>query len=393
MIRKMIKSAVVGMAMMSVVGSAQAAQIDINIYGASAQYLFWNDAADNFLIAQGCTGVAQAEYSDKKHGITRGTCGANTVYIRYTSKASYDGIRAVKCQDPEGLSAGCPSACYRRMADETATNFTTKVVSALSCEDVTIGASDVEADAFNQESHGALKGHLGGVWTDRFINGVDDSGLNSYRPLVVPFGFFKNNSVPYTNLTRLMAVHLFSGQVNNWQSFDMAQDNQDVVVCLRHAGSGTHATLDAAVMRGDLPLVIEENQVPFLGSVKWFNDGSSDMMKCIDQNAGAIGYADSDALKNPATYPNTSAVTYMGVSAVKANVVQGMYDFWSAQWLFESPTDANYGTTHSWVTALNTFASNPANLPASTQAFWATQSEMKVTKANSFAFPTRTVEP
>ncbi len=393
MIRKMIKSAVVGVAMLSAVGSAQAAEVNINIYGASAQYLFWNDAADNFLLARGCTGVVQAEDSTKKHGITKGTCGADTVYIRYSAKASYDGIRAMKCVDPEGLSAGCPNACYRKMANEAATDFGTHVVGSLACKDVTIGASDVEAGAFDQESHGALKGPHGGAWTDRTISNVDDSGLTSYRPLVVPFAFFKNNTVPYTNMTRLMAVHIFSGQVNDWQSFDMSQASQGVTVCLRHAGSGTHATIDAAVMRADGNLLIEENQLSFLGSIKWFNDGSSDMMKCINENEGAVGYADADALKNPATYANTSVMNYQGAAPSKANVVQGVYDFWSAQWLFESPTEPTYAATHPYVTALNTFASNPANLPSTTAAYWATQSEMKVTKANSFAFPTRTMEP
>jgi hypothetical protein len=36
---------------------------------------------------------------------------------------------------------------------------------------------------------------------------------------------------------------------------------------------------------------------------------------------------------------------------------------------------------------LNAFAEDPANLPTSKAAFWATQSEMNVEKANDFAMP------
>ena len=40
----------------------------------------------------GCTGVQQAEDAAGKNGITVGTCGTDNLTIRYTSKASYDGI-------------------------------------------------------------------------------------------------------------------------------------------------------------------------------------------------------------------------------------------------------------------------------------------------------------
>jgi len=124
-IKKVLKSAVIGAAMLGLAGTAQAAT-EINLYGASAQYLFWNDAADGFLTAKGCSTVQQAEDAAGKSGITRGyACtglpGSPDVIIRYKSKASYDGIRAMKGIDPDNQ---CPveGSLYRPMADENNTD-------------------------------------------------------------------------------------------------------------------------------------------------------------------------------------------------------------------------------------------------------------------------------
>jgi ABC-type phosphate transport system substrate-binding protein len=385
MIKKLLKATVVGASMFAMVGAASAATQNINIYGASAQYNFWNDAADNFLLQKGCTSIQKAAGSGttKNHGITRGTCGSDTWYIRYSAKASYDGIRAMKCMDPDGTS-GCTNPCERKLADETTTNWSTGVVTSLACKDVNIGASDVEAGAIaGMESHGQLKGHMGGGDVDRVMDAstIYDTGLKNYRPIVVPFAFFKNISVPYSNLSKMMAVHIFSGQIWDWSDFDDTVASQAVTVCLRHAGSGTHATLNAVVMAKSAPLLIEEDSAGNSGAVVWFNDSSSDMVKCVEDLAGSVGYADADQTFNAA---KATRMTYEGVTAEKKNIVNGQYPFWSAQWLY---VDAI--VPGSPIHQLATWAANPANMPSTRQAFWAAKDEMLVDKANSFSFPVR----
>lgn len=384
MIKTLIKSAIIGVSIFALVGAANA-EVNINIYGASAQYKFWNDAADDFLLSKGCTSIQQAAgndtYGTKKHGITTGDCSGETWYIRYSARASFDGIRAMQCIDPDNVSP-CTNKCERQLADETNTDWSGGVVQGLACKDVTIGASDVEAGAFQQESHGQVDGHLGGGWVDRVMDSstIYDTGLGNYRPIVVPFAFFKHNSVPFTNLSRMMAVHLFSGQIDDWQDFDPSVSSLPVTLCMRHAGSGTHATLDAAVMAGGGNLMIYEwPSAP----VAWFNESSSDLMACVDAFSGAVGYADAD--KNAGgDYPNAVLLDYQGVSPVKANIVNGQYPFWAAQWLFVDSV-----TPGSPEDQLATWAAVPANMPASRAPYWAAQQEMKVTKANSFTFPTR----
>jgi hypothetical protein len=282
----------------------------------------------------------------------------------------------------------------------------------------------VAGETFGQESHGALKGPSGGVWFDSTALPFDTTGLENCRPINVPFSFFAHEDTKVVgglfladatlypfwssyyawwtpgdskqNLTRLMATLIFSGSVTNWSDFGYPA--QPITVCLRHAGSGTHATLDAAVMRGDATLLKDEalpGSFPVLMGwvpVTYFNKGSSDMMRCIrDAGPGAIGYADSD--KNGAnpdgslgSYPTVRALKYMGKFGVAFTLINGQYDFWSAQWLYflanEDPA------TKAKILELCAFASDPTNMPDSRRAYWTTAGEMKVEKANDFAWPT-----
>lgn len=424
MFKSIAKGLLVGAMALGFATTAGATVYEINIYGASAQYKFWNNAADDFHASKLCAAadIYGARDAGKKHGISvcagqdgfGGLTGAgyngdnNTYVIRYSSKASYDGIRSVQGLNPDGVDADCGDDGMRKMADEDNTTFPSGsegVVSGYKCCDVTIGASDVAAETFDQESHGDLLGHTPGSWQDRVIKDITmDPDYLVYRPVVVPFSFFANVDVPFNNMTRLMAVSIFSGQVIDWSDFDPDYTGgKEIVVCMRHAGSGTVATLNAAVMRKDNNLVI--NQVgPFdflhlinSSPVTYFYDGSSDIMNGIQNNGGfadgaAVGYADSDKISSittpPATgYTNCKRMTYQGVVGDRKNIVNGQYDFWSAQWLFESNDDPQ--PIQDLVADLADFASDPAHIPTANSNWWAAQDEMKWEKANDFAYPSK----
>lgn len=399
MFKRSMQLLVIFMAIIGFAGLASA-RVDINLYGASAQFLYWNDAADNFLTGLGCSGVKQATDSGgKTHGITTGECdlgsGTETVYIRYTSKASYDGIYA--CIGDPNVPGGQPSCAstgprYREMADPNGITWAPGGATKKACYKVTLGCSDVAGTTFGQYSEGQLKGHKGGGWITRYIPPIPipcpPICNPPYRPLVVPFGFFANKAVqnggnkPVDNLTTLQAIMVFSGDAWNWADFDPNYPVKDIIACLRHAGSGTHATLDAAVFRADGTLLTTE-AAPYV----YFNDGSGDMMKCIDENAGedtgsfaAVGYADADQ----SVGANTHAINYNGAPASKNNIMKGVHSFWSYQNIYECEAS---DPAHALVVELMDFASDPANLPASKAAWWAAVNEMNVEKANDFAFP------
>lgn len=424
--KKSIKTLAVAASVLALAGTAQAATVDINVYGASAQFLFWNAAAVNFLGSRGCTGVTQATDSSGKHGITSATCGSDTVNIRYSSKASFESCRSLKgTTNPDS----CPSPTQRLMASSVT------APSTLTCQAVTLGASDVAGNSFVQESYGEKYGPMGGGYYAVTLTGEDCSGLTYHNPLKVPFGFFVNKGVTakqclpplatvnqyeycmtdancggaagscatdtINNITRLQAVNIFSGAAANWADFGAYFTAQPITACLRHAGSGTHATLDYAVVRGNgwggTIAAFEDQGTTYPGRI-WFNEGSGDMMKCINgantldaittndttSVMGGIGYADAD--QGLSSYTNVKAVKYNGHMGTRWNIRNGAYDFWSSQFVYELPS-AQSAAQKTWVANILAYMSNPANIPSSKANYWAASDEMKFNKDNDQVYP------
>lgn len=436
MLKKIVKGALIGAAALMIAAPAQAT-IEVHLFGASAQYKFWTDAAPKFLNDPISVGGAEcldgvdhaktkgfniAPWSKRDTGAARGfNCQGvgEDVVITYTTFASIKGIQAVKgsvaddgCANPDergvpdwnDLDGDLLSVTWLPYGGPAGT------VDDLYCQDVKIGASDVAGETFGQESHGQLLGPNLGGWYDSFANPEDTTGLENCQPIVVPFSFFGDDGLPVIpvggqgNLTRLQAVSIFSGQVNDWSDFGYGA--LPIIACLRHAGSGTHATLDAAVMRGDSPLLKDEalpgSYPVFMGwtPITYFNKGSSDMMKCIrdanngnvgaENGDGAIGYADSD--KNGSNYngsdgdyPTVQRLMYMGADGNAANIKNGIYDFWSAQWLYFRA--AEEALTKAKILELCAYAADGANMPATRTEFWAASDDMKVEKSNDFEYP------
>ena len=433
MIKKFVKMAVLGGALLGMAVSANAAQTEINIYGASAQFKFWQAASEPFLTNHGCTGTVSQATDGSGYGISycdemNGESGSDFI-IRYSSKASVDGIYGVQGTDPlnSNLNTTC-AANERMMVDAGAVDYAYDYAAEgavdipLTCTDVTVGASDVAAETFNQESHGLTYGPRSTsntLYEDRSVKDVTvASGYTNGRPVVVPFAFFVNadpsDPVPFTNVSRLMATSLFSGQVTNWSAFDSSVD-MPVVLCLRHAGSGTHATLDAAVMRGDYSLVttqVLKTDLDYMFGVSpetYFNNGSSDLMRCVGggggktgydswSGIGAVGYADADKVKmTPGTstykadYGYVRLMSYMGEYPNDETVKNGLYDFWSAQWLYYNSTETETNPV-SDIEALINFASDAYNLDTYVGKgdYWASQGEMNVEKISDYSWPVRT---
>lgn len=418
--RMIMASLVAGASMLTFAGSASAATVDLNIYGASAQFLYWNAVAPNVLTNMGCTGIQQAK-NGSNQGITKATCGADTIYYRVAAKASFDGPSAVmgddhyantaeKCVSGDANYPGAALApYYRRMIDETTCTWGTPAVPgnctvATKCARITLGASDVAAESFTQSSSGQLKGPLGGGWISRTFTGIDVTGLNSYKPLVVPFAFFAHNTVQkdtaypagtmatITNMPRIMAIQLFSGQVYNWKDFGDDFVALDAVACLRHAGSGTAAAFDHTIMNGGLWGAPVANVESIGGPTIYFNDSSSDLMKCVNTVAGAVGYSDAD--QTVTAYPNVVRLKYNGEEPSRVNMRNGRYEYFTNLWMYEDPAAPNYAVTHPIVTSMMTYAADPASIPTVATAwgsaksdFWATVAEMVFNKSTDQGYP------
>lgn len=368
---------------------------DINLYGASAQFILWRDYADDFMRDQGCTDVVSAQLyiggsPDGRNAITKGTCGGQTRYFRVSAKASYDGILAMQgnTTNPYRVQE-CSSAYERRMIDEATCTWTTGQCTGVKCVPVTVGASDVPVECFTQQSTGNLRGPLGGTQTVRDFkaNPITWDGAEPCKPMVVPFAFFANtsvtkNNVPINNITSDMAELIFSGQIEYWS--DLADvdgvpfDEIPIQVCHRHAGSGTQASIDSYLKSSLAVLQVTGTAGSNYGI--WFNDGSTDMMRCINgsgnwSGVGAIGFADADQVLT--AYTNTRRLTLNGVVPSKNAIKNGNYNFYGYQHLYGiSPNDP-----------LCQFAGNLATNP-----LWVRNCEMVYERINSCdAFPLRWV--
>lgn len=361
--KKTIASIVAGAAMFTFAGTSMAAiTSDINIYGASAQFIMWRDKAANFMTdnTNNCSDVQSAQLyvngqPDKKNAITKGTCDGVTRYIRVASKASYAGVLALQGNTAHpNYPTGCSTPGYVKMIDETTCNWTTgRCEAATKCVPVTVGASDTDVKCFSQASSGNLLGPLGGAWTTRDFaaSPISWTGADACKPLVVPFAFFVNNGVKksdgtttISNITRDQAELIFSGYVVDWSGLVDENGNaykaQTLVSCLRHGGSGTQASLDAY-----LTTQLGTGQ-SVGGPDMYFNDGSGDMMNCINgvsgstvwspaMAAGAIGYADADQVVGTiASYPNTVRVNLNGVTPGYNTIANGSYNFYGMQHLY-----------------------------------------------------------
>jgi len=462
-------SALAGVALLAAAGSAHAAgTMDINIYGASAEYNFWKQAGVEFLKAQvpaglGCgtvSGFIPDAATGAANGIIVGTSCTNTtvlgsndsVNFRVSNKASYDGIFAVTSSTDSQKSNGTCALNARPMANAAATD----TLATLGCNVVTVGASDVPADAFTQHSSGLLHGPAGGGAILRSFSKIPTTGVAAiFQPVKVPFGFFVTNNISvrtcgtgpstgdycnadedcgsyftvptdttspvlnYTcsaarpiavsdNITREMAVQLLSNTLpsHNWSDF-AGFSPLTAVTCVRHAGSGSHATMDLALMNkgtwgGSWPAAQSANF--------YFNDSTGDLLSCMNTQLtagkGAIGYADADTdLTKSGAIPAGNLVgplKYNGNYPNSQNIKSGVYDLYADQTLYLAPTavvaDAQ-GAKQSDAVALlmgylNDTTGSHLNTPGyKFHNYWAASSEMQVGRGSSplnpYAYPAR----
>jgi ABC-type phosphate transport system substrate-binding protein len=404
-IKKIFTSVIAGASLLAIVGAASAATTyttgtgtptmptsDLNVYGASAEFNFFKTEFGDYLTAAGCTLGSSLASSDGKHFVQQANCGGTTVNWRVSSKASYDGPLAVDgnttnpSRDITCEASNGPT--YRSMLSIDGT---------MGCQPVTIGASDVQVGDFVQQSNGALYGPYGGTATTRnFLANpfVLSANTTDYcRPLAIPFAFFVNNTVTKSdttildNISTAEAKMIFSGVIKNWADLQaVAMTSQPVNVCYRHAGSGTHATLDAFMK----PSTLLKNAVTGGTSAHYyFNDGSSDMMRCVNggtyngvtwSGAGAVGYADADqAIGSGSSYPVTSRLTLDGNTPTTANVDDYTYPFATIQNLYANTTVAGTNVMQD----LCTFASQPSKITL-VNPNWSASCNMKHIKNTNF---------
>jgi ABC-type phosphate transport system substrate-binding protein len=296
------------------------------------------------------------------------------------------------------------------------------------------------------------------------LNGVT---LINKSPMIFPFAFWANNTLqvnkcsaadanagslcdpgtgsgcatasnctaqPLDGLSRIQAVNIFSGTVTSLADFGTAYTSTSptaglsIRVCQRHAGSGTEATLNQAVMNsgkwgkalttdpdsscnptaGTWPSCLPMGSAmsgATLGAYTFFVDSSDDLMNCVSSVDNAIGIVDADAcnpsgsnassfLNNPGNTnaynynmcANVHVLNYNGYAPTRINVRNGLYELWAKEQLYSN------GTINSATSAVGKFftafvgAINPAFINATnvgqSASIWASVSEMNYSKTD-----------
>jgi hypothetical protein len=181
---------------------------------------------------------------------------------------------------------------------------------------------------------------------------------------------------------------------------------------MRHAGSGTHATLEDGVFRGDGPTYVQSSTpatgwIPFdpsgcptYGDAQdpqgpnnpvWHYRSSTDLTEdCVQYYDGAVGYVDGDKVLANDFVDNVHQVKFQSVEPTRDKIKFGEYVYWSAQACYYDDDTVN-GTVQDLADDLMAFAASAQNLaygPFGEKAnFWATGAEMTVQKGTADAYP------
>jgi len=214
--------------------------------------------------------------------------------------------------------------------------------------------------------------------------------------------------MPIDNLSRLQALLIFSDQVNNWQDFGPWYPDLPIVQCMRHAGSGTHATLELAVFRGDASIwpATVGGAGPFWEAMEspeatdpngsepvvWHYRSSTDLTEdCIEFYNGGVGYVDADKVLSNDDVNNCHTVKFEGVEPTREKVKWGEYTYWGGQSCFYDDDQVN-GVEQNLADAILAYAGDPANMNnvdfGQKANYWSTDGEMTVKKSSDSAYPT-----
>jgi hypothetical protein len=423
--KKLINTAMFAALITGAAISANATDIQIDMYGASAQRDYWKELGYDFMTktvgedGMGCVSAHKSQYDGNFIVIKGETCayaGGDDVYITYGSVASIEGVKAAKEVAPIDDKNSCAANngnAYRQVVNTATCTWvpwdTTDNVNGVctkSCNNIELGASDVEGVSFTQKSSGQKFGHLvhsNNTYYSENLTGESVTGLTRKTPTIVPFAFYANSDIPeLTDINRTVAVNLFSGNISSLGQLAglEAYADKGVQLCFRHAGSGTHATLDKGIMnKSGFSLVEEESVSTDVTIPNAFFYQSSDsktktneagMKQCIETNGGrgrganfiAIGYMDADAAETS----HMHRLTYNGAAATPDNINNGAYEFWAAQNVYYKSIDANMTTAQkNLVTKMMTFASS--NVPAAKVDYWTAVNNLNVSKPADTSIP------
>lgn len=146
-------------------------------------------------------------------------------------------------------------------------------------------------------------------------SGVKAKELVDHQVAVVGMAPVVNKKVDVTNLSMAQLRDIFTGKIKNWK--EVGGQDQKITVINRAQGSGTRATFEAAVLKGEKAITSQEQ------------DSNGTVQKLVTSTPGAISYLSFSYIK-----PDIQAVGIDHVKPTDANVTTNKWKIWSYEHMY-----------------------------------------------------------
>ncbi|PMD68017.1 phosphate ABC transporter substrate-binding protein [Companilactobacillus nuruki] len=146
-------------------------------------------------------------------------------------------------------------------------------------------------------------------------DGIDSKKLVDHKVAVVGMAPVINKDVNVKNLTMDQVKQIFTGKITNWK--DVGGKDEEITVVNRAEGSGTRATFEAAVLKGEKAVKSQEQ------------DSNGTVQKIVESTPGAISYLAFSYINN-----KIQAVSIDDVKPTDENVESGKWKIWSYEHMY-----------------------------------------------------------
>ena len=160
------------------------------------------------------------------------------------------------------------------------------------------------------------------IFAESKLEAADVEKLTDNQVAVVGMGPIVNSNVKVDDLTTDQLKGIFTGAITNWK--EVGGDDAPIQVINRKAGSGTRATFENAVLKGE--------KVPDSFKPVAEEDSSGTVVEKIQQTEGSISYVSFNYFDDT----KFKALKVGGVDAKKENVESGDFPIWSYEHMYIS---------------------------------------------------------
>lgn len=145
--------------------------------------------------------------------------------------------------------------------------------------------------------------------------GIDSKKLVDHKVAVVGMAPVVNKDANVKNLTMDQVKQIFTGKITNWK--EVGGKDETITVINRAKGSGTRATFEAAVLKGDQAVKSQEQ------------DSNGTVQKIVESTPGAVSYLAFSYITD-----KIQAISIDKVKPTDDNVESNKWKIWSYEHMY-----------------------------------------------------------